>query len=126
MTADDGGLRHSEAIARERNDATIVILFLLGAQLVILFLLGAAFYLSTIQAREAAEGARKGVVCVIEQLAEHRYAQRAAHEADAGHHAYVYDVPADIKPPSIEEIEATRRRLIVNCEGFLPPVARAP
>ena len=126
MESNGGSLRHSETIALERNDPTIVMLFLLGAQLLILFLLGAAFYLSTIQAREAAEEARKGVVCLIEQLAEHRYAQRAAHEADAANHGYVYEVPQDVKAPTIEQLEATRRRLSVSCDDFLPPVVRVP
>lgn len=126
MAAQVGGLRHSEAVGRERNDPNIVVLFLLGAQMVILFLIGAAFYLSTVEAREAALDARKGVVCLIEQMTEHRYAQRAAHQADANFHNYSYDVPTDIKPQNAEETEATRRRLIVNCEEFLPPVVRVP
>jgi hypothetical protein len=107
----------SEATVTERSDPTIVIIFLLTVQLVTLFLIGASFYLSTVQAREAAKDARKGVACLIEQMSEHRFATQASHDAAAA--AGGYEVHVKNRAPTAEEIEDTRRRLIVNCDDFL-------
>lgn len=110
--------RLSEAVPA-RPDPTGIIVFLLTIQLITLFLIGASFYFSSSQVQGAAEDSRKGVACLIEQLAEHRFSQASAHRADASSHGYTYDIPADFRPPTDAEVQEVRRKLIVNCEGFL-------
>jgi hypothetical protein len=109
-----------------RPDPTGIIVFLLVVQLVTLFFIGTSFYLASRQAKEAAEDARKGVACMIEQMAEHRFAQHSAHAADAQNHGYNFEQPFDLRAPSDPEAQSIRRALIVNCAGFLPDSQRVP
>ena len=48
---------------------------------------------------------RKGIDCIIQQLAEHRINNRSSHQADALAHNYQYNVPEPLVPRRIEEID---------------------
>lgn len=109
----------SDAIVAEKQDPILIVIFLLTIQLLTLFLIGASFYLSTAQTRDAAVDARKGVACLIEQMSEHRFATQAANGMSATEHGYEL-TPTDNRAPTADEIIDTRRRLIVNCNDFLP------
>lgn len=94
---------------------------LLGAGVFSLFLILAVLMLAISttnrRAEEAVTANERGILCLIEQFAEHRTANETAHRANAGAHGY--QLPAG----TIPKVKIDRVR--EACEPFLTPESLA-
>lgn len=106
---------------RKRTTTDKVFNMLVCLSLLGVFLIGLTSLQEVRRDRKTSESSNSGLSCVIEMLEEHRFAQRSAHQAQAKHEGYVYDIPEELSAPSQIEIEALKKRLADKCARLVAP-----